>query len=250
MPAPRLSLSQVTKTYGSIRAVWNVDLEVYPGDFVAVFGPNGAGKTTLLGMIASLIRPTRGEVRLASENAPLDRSRVGYVSHKSLLYNELTSFENMLFYARLYGLEGAPERARRMVVQMGLEEAMDRPVAQFSRGMKQRLTVGRALLHEPEILLLDEPYTGLDRHGGRLLTGILEGLKEEGRTVLLITHNLDEGLELCTRAVIQHRGELVFQAPREHFDKFDFEDLYFQAVKLEKGAVHVAGTGVVGNRDR
>ncbi|MDA2927988.1 heme ABC exporter ATP-binding protein CcmA [Acidobacteria bacterium AH-259-G07] len=234
MPAqshPLLRLSQITKTFGTIRAVWNLDLEVYPGDFLAIFGPNGAGKTTLLRIIASLTQPTSGTIEFTQKNSSQNRQQVGYVSHQSLLYNELTGFENLLFYARLYGIGNAQDRADEMLAKMGLEQAGDQLVREYSRGMKQRLTLARALLHEPQLLLLDEPYTGLDQHGSRLFTQVLEGLKEEGRTVLLITHNLGEGLALCTRAVIQHRGVLVFQAARQEFEKSEFEKLYFRAVE-------------------
>lgn len=231
---PLLRLSKITKKFGAIRAVWNVDLEISPGDFLAIFGPNGAGKTTLLRVIASLTQPTTGEIAFALKGENRRRDGVGYVSHLSLLYNELTGIENLLFYARLYGIKEAQERAAEMLTKMGLEEARNQLTGEYSRGMKQRLTLARALLHEPQLLLLDEPYTGLDQHGSRLFTEVLSGLKDEGRTILLVTHNLGEGLELCNRVMIQNRGELVFQAPREHVEKSGFERLYFQAVEEGK----------------
>ena len=231
---PLLRLSKITKKFGAIRAVWNVDLEISPGDFLAIFGPNGAGKTTLLRVIASLTQPTTGEIAFALKGENRRRDGVGYVSHLSLLYNELTGIENLLFYARLYGIKEAQERAAEMLTRMGLEEARNQLTGEYSRGMKQRLTLARALLHEPQLLLLDEPYTGLDQHGSRLFTEVLSGLKDEGRTILLVTHNLGEGLELCNRVMIQNRGELVFQAPREHVEKSGFERLYFQAVEEGK----------------
>ena len=228
---PLLRLSKVTKRFGVIRAVWNVDLEVSQGDSLAIFGPNGAGKTTLLRIIASLTQPTSGEIEFAFKGDNQSRNRVGYVSHLSLLYNELTGFENLLFYARLYDIQEAHDRAAEMLAKMGLEGARNQRTGEYSRGMKQRLTLARALLHEPQLLLLDEPYTGLDQHGSRLFTEVLRGLKQEGRTILLVTHNLGEGLELCDRVMIQNRGELVFQARGEHLDKSGFEKLYFQAVE-------------------
>ena len=228
---PLLRLSKLTKKFGAIRAVWNVDLEVSRGDFLAIFGPNGAGKTTLLRVIASLTQPTHGEIAFGFEGGRRRRDRVGYVSHLSLLYNELTGFENLLFYARLYEIKDARKRADAMLTRMGLEEARNQRTREYSRGMKQRLTLARALLHEPQLLLLDEPYTGLDQHGSRIFTEVLKGLKQEGRTILLVTHNLGEGLELCNRVMIQKRGEVVFQAPRQHVDQSGFERLYFQAVE-------------------
>ncbi len=230
-PAPLLCLSGITKRFGVVRAVRNVDLKIFPGDFLSIFGPNGAGKTTLLRIIASLTHPTVGRIEFSEENEDQERVRVGYVSHQSLLYNELTGFENLLFYGNLYDLDKPRRRAREMLIEMGLEEAGQRLVREYSRGMKQRLTLARALLHDPSLLLLDEPYTGLDQHGSRLLTSILRTVKEEGSTVLLITHNLREGLELCSRAVIQHRGRLVLEASPDELEMPHFENLYLQTVE-------------------
>ena len=224
-------LSRVTKTFGLVRAVLGVDLEVARGDFLAMFGPNGAGKTTLLRMVSGLTQPTSGDIQFKSNDDHSGRDRVGYVSHQSFLYNELTGIENLVFYGRLYGIGKARERAEEILVKMGLQDARHQRVGAYSRGMKQRLTLARALLHEPDLLLLDEPYTGLDQHGSRIFTEVLKGLKEEGRTVLLITHNLGAGLELSSRVVIQNKGELVFQASREQVEASEFEKLYFQVIE-------------------
>lgn len=226
-----LRLSRVTKKFGLVRAVSDMDLEVCAADFLAIFGPNGAGKSTLLKLVAGLTQPTSGDIQFTSLDHHSGRERVGYVSHQSFLYNELTGIENLVFYGRLYGIDKAEERAEEMLVNMGLQDARHRSVGAYSRGMKQRLTLARALLHEPDLLLLDEPYTGLDQHGSRLFTEVLQGLKEEGRTVLLITHNLGAGLELCNRTVIQNKGEVVFQASRQEVDASKFERLYFQVVE-------------------
>lgn len=231
---PLLRLSNLTKRFGTVTAVRDVYLEVYSGDFLTIFGPNGAGKTTLLKMVALLTRPTHGEIVFA-QGLKGQREFIGYVSHQSFLYNEMSALENLVFYARLYDLARGGERIEEMLRKMGLWEVRRRLVREFSRGMKQRLTLARALLHQPGLLLLDEPYTGLDQHASRLLTRILRELKEEGRTILLITHNLNEGLELSTRVMIQHRGELVFQASRQEVKEADFQDLYFRMV--EDGAL-------------
>lgn len=212
-------------------AVKNVNLEIRTGDFLTIFGPNGAGKSTLLKMVASLLSPTSGQVVFLPDGAAPDRAVVGYVSHQTLLYNELTGRENLAFFGRLYSVPDPEGAASDMLLRMGLREAADLPVRGYSRGMKQRLTLGRALLHQPRLVLLDEPYTGLDQHGSRLLTRILLSLREEGRTVLMITHSLAEGLELGSRVIIQHRGKLVYQASRDEVDRAGFENLYFQAVE-------------------
>ncbi len=228
-PEPLLRVSGVTHRFGPVTALWDVDLDVRRGDFVAIFGPNGAGKTTLLKVVASLIQPSEGSVEFPGDEG--GRELVGYVSHQSLLYNEMSGLENLEFYGRLYGLGDPLGLARAMLERMGLTEAGDLLVRGYSRGMKQRLTLARALLHEPRLLLLDEPYTGLDQHGSRLLTEVLRSLRRDGRTVLLITHNLGEGLELSTRVVIQHRGEVVFQARRDEVDRESLERIYFEAVE-------------------
>jgi heme exporter protein A len=229
-PPPLLRLSKLTRTFGIVTAVKDVDLEVSRGDFITIFGPNGAGKTTLLRMIASLTRPTRGELIFQPDSGKQSRKSIGYASHQSLLYNEMTAQENLEFYARLYVLPEGKRRVGQMLEKMGLGEARHQRVGGYSRGMKQRLTLARALLHEPQLLLLDEPYTGLDQHASRVLTGMLQKQKEEGTTILLMTHNLTEGLELCNRVIIQHRGQFVFQSRRGEVPREHFERLYCQAV--------------------
>lgn len=226
-----MRLSGVTKRYGSVPALWKLSLDVYTGDFIALFGPNGAGKSTLLKLLASLLGPDQGE--LIFEGGRLARDSVGYVSHQSLLYNELTGLENLAFYARLYDLDDPGKKASEMLARMELTDAGQLPLRHYSRGMKQRLTLGRALLHDPALLLLDEPYTGLDQHGGRLLTETLRGLRQQGRTVLLVTHNIREGLQLCNRVLIQNRGRIVYRAPRDELDEESLEKIYFE--KIEQG---------------
>jgi len=225
---PLLRVTGVTHRFGLVTALFGVNLEIFPGDFLAIFGPNGAGKTTLLRVIASLIRPTRGRVEFTDGQRA--RSQVGYVSHQSLLYPDLSGIENLVFYGQLYSLPNPRERALQLLEQVGLSSSAELLVRGYSRGMKQRLTLARALLHEPPLMLLDEPYTGLDQHGARLLTSVLKSLRGQRRTVLLITHNLREGYELCTRMLIANRGEIVFGARREDLDYPSLEARYFEAV--------------------
>jgi heme exporter protein A len=231
--APRhtlLQASRLTKRFGAVTAVRKVDFQIYEGDFVSIFGPNGAGKTTLLRLIADLTRPTEGDLVWFPDHPDQLSQSVGFVSHQSLLYSELSGFENLLFFSRLYGVSQPRDRALELLEQMGLEHAGQRPVKFYSSGMKQRLTLARALAHDPEVLLLDEPYAGLDQHGGRLLTGLLEGLKGERRSILLITHNLMEGTSLADRVLIMNRGQVVHEAPLEELKSVNLERLYFGLV--------------------
>lgn len=227
---PLLVIRKLTKRFGTLTALSEITLEVSSGEFVTIFGPNGAGKTTLLRALASLTSPTEGTISFLPDGGDPERHRVGYVSHQSLLYNEMTGHENLAFYGRLYGVSEVDRKASDMLNIMGLGTAGGQLTRGYSRGMKQRLTLARALLHDPYLLLLDEPYVGLDRQGCRLLTDVLRRLKDQARTVLLITHNLNEGLELCDRVLIQHRGSIVFDAPSEGIERSRIESIYFQAV--------------------
>lgn len=225
---PLLRLTNLAKSYGHVLALRRLSLDLACGDCLALFGPNGAGKTTLLKIAASLLSPDDGQVLFKGGGLP--RGAVGYVSHQSLLYNDLTGLENLVFYARLYGLRNAAESARSRLARMGLERAGDQLVRGYSRGMRQRLTLARALLHEPPLMLLDEPYSGLDQHGGRLLTLLLRELQAQERTILLVTHNTREGFQLCNRVAILHRGSVAFESPRSELDETAFERIYFDTI--------------------
>lgn len=228
-----LRISNLTKRFGAFRAVSDLTLEIEKGQFAALFGPNGAGKTTLLKLVAGLLKPTSGTISLRFNGPGAGRRNVGYVSHQSLLYQEMTAIENLLFYSRLYDVARPRERSRRVLERMGLAGVGEQLVREYSRGMKQRLTLGRALLHEPTLLLLDEPYVGLDQQGNRLLTSILRSLQDGTHTVLLVTHHLSEGLELCDRVLIQHRGSLVYDRSSHGLCRREVEAAYQGAVEGE-----------------
>jgi heme exporter protein A len=214
-----------------VAAVKNAQFDIYRGDFVAIFGPNGAGKTTLLYLIAKLSTATQGKLQWFPERSDQGKCSIGFVSHQSLLYGELSGSENLLFFSRLYGVDRPRHRAEQLLDRMGLGNVGQRPVKHYSTGMKQRLTLARALIHDPEVLLLDEPYAGLDQHGSRLLTDILADLGREDRTVLLITHNLAEGYALSNRVMIMNRGEIISQAGKEELKSEHLEKIYFDLVE-------------------
>ncbi len=230
-----LEAVELVRTFGGLRAVDSVSFQLQPGELLTIFGPNGAGKTTLLRMLAGVMRPNSGHVRVAG--APADvasrdwRHRVGIVSHQSLLYGQLTSAENLLFYGRLFGLTDLKTRIPERLDALGLSDRARTPVRELSRGLKQRVALARALLHDPEVLLLDEPYTGLDPHASRVLRDQLTSLKDGQRTVVLVTHNIIQGLELADRVAIQVQGRFSSVTDATSLDLAGFDALYRAAVE-------------------
>jgi heme exporter protein A len=225
----------LVKTFGHQPVLRGVELDIAPGECVALVGPNGAGKTTLLRILATLTKPSLGQVRVAGLALPSQagevRRRLGVISHQPLLYGDLTAEENLRFYARLYGLSNAEPLIRSRLQRVGLAVRRGDLVRTFSRGMQQRLAIARGLLHDPEVVLLDEPYTGLDPDGSRLLDDVLRELLARGCTVLLITHDLAHGFELADRAVILARGKIAFGARRGEMDAAEFGRRYDAIVK-------------------
>ncbi len=218
MAIDSLRVSGLTKRYGYHRALANVSLTLTAGRLCALLGPNGAGKSTLLGILSTLVQATAGEVEyldgtdtVATDDAL--RGQIGVLAHESFVYGDLTGFENLLFYGRLYGVEGLEAVAKARLAQVGLdEEACDRPARTYSRGMTQRLALARALLHEPSVLLLDEPFTGLDRSGARTLGQTLGEAKAEGRIVVVVTHDLEAIEDVTDHVVVLNRGRLVHES--------------------------------------
>jgi len=234
-PAPAIEVRNLWKTYGHVEALRGIDLTVPSGTFLTIFGPNGAGKTTLMKVLATLARPTEGSARVGGHDVTKDaarvRQQVGVISHNTYLYPQLTALENLAFYGRMYGLKRANDRSVELLEQMGLSGRRHDRVGTFSRGMQQRLSVARALLHDPTLLLLDEPYTGLDQHASRVLGTVLEGLGDGKRTVIMTTHNLQEGLESCDRVAILVNGRLIFEQAAQEVDRSGFQATYFGCVE-------------------
>ncbi|HEV8357484.1 MAG TPA: heme ABC exporter ATP-binding protein CcmA [Gemmatimonadales bacterium] len=219
-PAARFPLLEaigLERRFGAARVLRGVSLVVRPGECHLVVGPNGAGKSTLLRLLAGLARPTAGTV--AIEGAPLAgspsrRRLIGLLSHQSHLYDDLSPAENLRFAARLYGLSDPGAAARERLAAVGLADRADDPVRRLSRGMVQRAAIARALLHSPRLLLLDEPYTGLDPHGSDQVTGLLRTELAAGRALVLVSHDVQESWDLASHAHALVRGSWAFTGPR------------------------------------
>ncbi len=213
-----LDVRALARAFGRVRALDGVDFSLRRGDVLAVFGPNGAGKSTLLRILAGILRADRGDVLLGGarfdRTDPAQRRRIGLIAHASLCYDFLTAAENLEFYARLYGLADPPGAALGALASVGLADRAASWAVTMSRGMLQRLAIARALLHEPELVLLDEPFTGLDQAAAATLRAELERLRERRGAVVLVTHNVEEGLELATHVAIQVRGRFAELGPR------------------------------------
>jgi len=225
-----IQVCNLVKSFGPRAALAGVDLSVAAGEFVTLVGPNGAGKTTLLRVLATLARPTSGTVRIAGldpAQAGEDiRRRIGFLSHRSLLYEDLTAEQNLHFYARMYDLDDGLARVQYLLTRVGLAARRHDLVRTFSRGMQQRLAVARTVLHRPQVLLLDEPYTGLDASAAQVLTRLLAELAGAGCTILLTTHDLSRSLAVGRRVVVLVRGRLVYDERREAIHPVTFPDTY------------------------
>jgi len=233
--SPAIQVRKLTKSFGHQVALRGVDLCVDEGEFLTLFGPNGAGKTTLIRIIASLARPTAGTVHVQGEDlgkaATAMRRNLGLISHNPLLYGDLTPDENLRFFAKMYDLPRPAQRIDEVLEQVGLSARRRDPVRTFSRGMVQRLTIARAILHDPAIMLLDEPYTGLDLQAADMLRAVLQELAALNRTVILTTHNLEQGLEMCDRAAILNRGRVAWQGMRSEVDLAGMREIYREATR-------------------
>src|SRR4029077_10357003 len=209
-----LESEDIRKTFGHFTALGGLTLRVKRGEFLALFGRNGAGKTTFLKVAATLIRHTHGNLRIEDidirEEPEKARRHIGFLSHNTYLYRDLTPIENLRFFSRLYGMPDSERRILSLLERVGLTRRSSDPVRAFSRGLHQRLGIARVMLHDPSIILLDEPYTGLDANAVDILNNMLDEAAAAGKTIVLTTHDLEQGLRSATRAAIIDRGKVVF----------------------------------------
>jgi len=229
-----ITVKKLVKRFGLKTVLRGVDFEVQPGEFVALLGPNGAGKTTFLRILASLSRPSLGEVKIAGYTLPKQaaevRARLGVVSHLPLLYGDLTAEENLRFYARMYNITNYELRITEVLEMVGLGSRRRDLVRTYSRGMQQRLAIGRAVLHDPEVILFDEPYTGLDQDASSMLDVVLKTVAAQGRTVVMTSHDLARAEDLATRFDILSRGVIAASATRRQLRKSNLLTFYKEAL--------------------
>lgn len=234
-PLTMITVKKLIKRFGPKTVLRGLDFEVAAGEFVALLGPNGAGKTTFLRILSSLSRPAMGEVRVAGYQLPNQaaaaRRRLGVVSHQPLLYGDLTAEENLRFYGRMYAVENLNERIAEVLEMVGLYPRRGDLVRTFSRGMQQRLAIGRAVLHNPEVMLFDEPHTGLDQDACNMLDGVLREVAAKGRTVVMTSHDLARTADLASRFDVLSKGKIVDSAGRDRVAPNDLLAFYRGALK-------------------
>jgi heme exporter protein A len=208
-----IEIKKLTKQADNKLILRGIDLSITQGETVAILGPNGAGKSTLLKVLATLIKPTSGLVKINGLDLKKDHIEVkkmfGYLPHSSLLYDHYTPIENLVFFGNLYGVKDVEDRARKLVNEVGLSFFINEPVKNFSRGMIQRIAIARAIIHEPKIMLLDEPHTGLDQGAISILNNVVLSMKEKGCTTLMVTHDFKQAAEICDRIIIVKNGKIA-----------------------------------------
>ena len=229
-----ITVRKLVKRFGLKTVLRGMDFSVASGEFVALLGPNGAGKTTFLRILSSLSRPTMGSVNIAGYSLPGQaaavRRRLGVVSHLPLLYGDLTAEENLRFFARMYNVPHADQRISEVLDLVGLASRRRDLVRTFSRGMQQRLAIGRAVLHDPEVMLFDEPHTGLDQDACLMLDTVLREVAARGRTVVMTSHDLARVADLASRFDVLSRGVITATVQRTQIEPNDLLGFYRQAL--------------------
>jgi ABC-type multidrug transport system ATPase subunit len=207
-----ISVSNVIKQFGRFAALRGVNAEFHGGKFYAILGDNGAGKTTLLRALAGLAHPTQGSISILGMPPQTACREIGYMAHPSLLYDEMSGMENLRYFARLYGIAG-DERCAHVVRSVGLDAELTRPVGQYSQGMRQRMSLARAILHDPKILLLDEPFSNVDVHSAAAMVGLLKGMRDSGKTVFVVTHQAALLQSAADEFIWMQAGQFVSRTP-------------------------------------
>ncbi len=233
-PDPAIQATGIHKAFGVVQALRGISFSLDAGDFLTIFGPNGAGKTTLIKILTGLTSASGGTAKVAGFEVGNGDSRlrreIGVIAHATCLYADLSALENLVFYANMYNLENPEDRAIEAIKEVGLEGRMHDRIGTFSRGMQQRISIARAVIHDPSILFLDEPFTGLDPHGSRVLKEYLHSLHTKKRTIIMTTHDLSCGMEMGDKVAVQMKGRFALFENKDNLDTGGFEELYFETI--------------------
>ncbi|MDD5771847.1 MAG: ABC transporter ATP-binding protein [bacterium] len=232
-----IEVKQVSKYFGKKVALNNVNLSLCNSESLTLFGPNGAGKSTLLKIMSTLLHPSAGDVTICGisihDDKPSIRKYIGIISHDSFLYGNLTAEENLFFYGKLYGVKNLKNRVDELLEKFNLTIHRDTLVRTFSRGMSQRLAIARAIIHDPAIIFLDEPYTGLDPQASDSLTNILFGFHQDKKTMIITTHDLEKGWTTATKIAILACGEIRLLEDKSNIKKENISEIYLNCIKTK-----------------
>lgn len=230
-----IEVKGLSKTFGAETALTSIDIQVEKGEAVVIFGPNGAGKTTLIKILATIMNPSEGEVLVNGlnlrKNAEEILRSIGVITHNTFLYNNLTAYENLKFYGRMYDVPNIKDRIHEVVARFDMTPRLHDRVGNLSRGMQQRFSISRALLHNPKILLLDEPETGLDQQAISILSEVMRDIEQ--RTIILTTHSLERGLELSDRLIILNKGRIAYESSTLTLNLSNLAEVYHQHTKVK-----------------
>jgi len=233
-----IEVKGLTKSFGIHLALRGIDIEVKQGESVVIFGPNGAGKTTLIKVLATIMNPSSGKILINGLNLKNDaeqiRRSIGVITHQTFLYSNLTAYENLQFYSRMYDVPNIKERIHEVVAMVGMTSRLHDRIGTLSRGMQQRLSIARSVLHKPTLMLLDEPETGLDQQSISILREILQTEETGKRTIILTTHSLERGLELSNRLLILSQGRIVYENSTETLDLTDLKEIYQHSTRVRE----------------
>jgi len=237
-PSCAVKVQGLTKSFGDRYALKGVDLSLSGGEHLVIFGPNGAGKTTLVKILSTLVKPSSGNVWLDGidiRDKPAQiRRKIGLVSHQTFLYDNLTIYENLKFYGKMYDISDLEQRIQEVISWVQLESRLHDRLGTLSRGLQQRASIARAVLHNPSMLFLDEPEVSLDPHVSTVIRDMLGGTNSGSRTVVMATHNLERGLELGDSVIILDRGRVVYRASKHEIDTVHFKQVYDQCTRIDR----------------
>jgi len=233
-----IEIQRLTKSFGTHLALRGIDIKVKQGESVVIFGPNGAGKTTLIKVLATIMNPSSGKILInglsLKNDAEQIRRSIGVITHQTFLYSNLTAYENLQFYSRMYDVPDIKERIHEVVAMVDMTPRLHDRIGTLSRGMQQRLSIARSLLHKPAIMLLDEPETGLDQQAISILREALQTEETGKRTIILTTHSLEQGLELGNRLLILSQGRFVYENSTERLDLVSLKEAYHHSTRVRE----------------